>query len=48
VVKKIKLIVFYLVLAVGIFTPLAATAGEDVEGSEDHPLISRFPGAWFL
>jgi len=33
---------------VGSTTGLAAAQGHDVEGSKDHPLISRYPGSWII
>ncbi|MGA2607099.1 MAG: DUF4892 domain-containing protein [Terriglobia bacterium] len=37
--------VFVACLLLGLSAPFAAAQNEDVEGSKDHPLISRYPGS---
>ena len=37
--------VFVTCLLLGLSAPLAAAQDQDVEGSQDHPLISRYPGS---
>jgi OOP family OmpA-OmpF porin len=37
--------VFVACLLLGLLAPFAAAQNEDVEGSKDHPLISRYPGS---
>ncbi|SPE17560.1 OmpA family domain-containing protein [Candidatus Sulfotelmatomonas gaucii] len=38
--------VFVAGLLIGLAAPFAATQDQDVEGSKDHPLISRYPGSY--
>ncbi len=38
--------VFVACLVIGLSAPFAAAQNEDVEGSKDHPLISRYPGSY--
>ena len=38
--------VFVAGLLIGLSTPFAAGQDQDVEGSSDHPLISRYPGSY--
>ncbi|MGD1108620.1 MAG: hypothetical protein ABR865_16405, partial [Terracidiphilus sp.] len=33
-------------LLIGLSAPFAAAQDQDVEGSSDHPLISRYPGSY--
>lgn len=35
-------------VAIGLVLPSSARAQADVEGASDHPLISRFEGAWII
>ena len=37
--------VFVACLVLGLSAPFAAGQDQDVEGSKDHPLISRYPGS---
>jgi outer membrane protein OmpA-like peptidoglycan-associated protein len=38
--------VFVAGLLIGLSTPFAAGQDQDVEGSQDHPLITRYPGSY--
>ena len=38
--------VFVAGLMIGLSAPFAVAQDQDVEGSQDHPLISRYPGSY--